>query len=139
MLAAGPGSLAYIRSYGFKTFAPWIDESYDQETDSALRLERIIKSMKQIQQLHGQELDNFCKEIKQIAEFNKKHFFSDDFFNFVRDELKNNLVLAHKQVTKTPGKYFQEITKMLEDHNLIDQWPQGQQKIHFFKQLQQSC
>jgi hypothetical protein len=139
MLAAGPGALAYIRSYGFKTFAPWIDESYDQETDSALRLERIIKSMKQIQQLHGQELDNFCKEIKQIAEFNKKHFFSDDFFNFVRDELKNNLVLAHKQVTKTPGKYFQEITKMLEDHNLIDQWPQGQQKIHFFKQLQQSC
>jgi hypothetical protein len=42
VLAAGPHSLEYLRSYGFRTFAPWIDESYDQETNSLLRLEKII-------------------------------------------------------------------------------------------------
>jgi hypothetical protein len=44
ILAAGPGALEYIRSYGFKTFAPYIDESYDQETDSLKRLEKIEQS-----------------------------------------------------------------------------------------------
>ena len=45
ILAAGPGALEYIRSYGFKTFAPWIDESYDLETDSFSRMGKIITSI----------------------------------------------------------------------------------------------
>jgi len=138
-LAAGPGALEYIRSYGFKTFAPWIDESYDQETDSLKRLKKIIQSMKQIQQLQGQELEDFSQSIKEIANFNKNYFFSDTFFNLVKSELKSNLDLARLTIKHSQGKYYLEILRLLKKLNLIDQMPQRREKTQFLRQLRQSC
>jgi hypothetical protein len=136
ILAAGPGSLEYIRSYGFKTFAPWIDESYDLESDSLLRLEKIIKSMKQIQDLQGKELENFSQEIKNIAEFNKKHFFSSAFFHTIKDELKNNFDRACFDVKNTTGKYYMSTLKFLKSQNLIYQ--HRQRHTLFLRRLRQS-
>ena len=138
ILAAGPGSLEYIRSYGFKTFSPWIDESYDQETNSLHRLEKIIESMKKIQNLQGQALEDFSFEVKQIAEFNKKHFFSDKFFDLVKSELKNNLDSACSTIKYSQGKHYLEILKSLKKLNMIDQMPQRQEKSQFLRQLRQS-
>jgi hypothetical protein len=138
ILAAGPGALEYIKSYGFKTFAPWIDESYDQETDSLKRLKKIIESMKKIQNLQGQEREHFSQEIKRIAEFNKEHFFSNKFFNQVKNELKDNLNPAMQQVTKTRGKYYLKLLALLKKSNLIDLSPR-QEKIQLLRQLRQSC
>jgi hypothetical protein len=139
ILAAGPGALEYIRNYGFKTFAPWIDESYDQETDSFKRLEKIIASMKKIQNLQGQEFESFSREIKNIAEFNKKHFFSNEFFDQVNNELKNNLNMAMSQVTKSQSKHYLELVKLLKKSNLIDQMPHRQERTRVVRQLRQSC
>jgi hypothetical protein len=138
ILAAGPGSLEYIRSYGFKTFAPWIDESYDQETDSLKRLEKIIQSMEHIQQLQGSELENFSKRIKQIADFNKTHFFSDNFFNSVKSELKNNLDCAYSQVGKVRGKYYLELLKILKKNNEFGNFQYRREKTQFLRQLRRS-
>jgi len=103
VLAAGPGSLEYLRSYGFRTFALWIDESYDQETDSLRRLEKIINSMNKINLLDATEFDQFLIEIRHIADFNKKHFFSDAFQQQVIEELKTNLTHAIQHIKKPRG------------------------------------
>jgi hypothetical protein len=87
ILVAGPGSLAYLRSYGFKTFDSVFDESYDQETDTVTRLEMVVDTMQQVQQLTASD----WKKINEIAEFNKQHFFSEDFINQVTTELQENL------------------------------------------------
>jgi len=42
MLLAAPGNLAYLKSYGFKTFDTLIDESYDNIQDPDLRIEAIV-------------------------------------------------------------------------------------------------
>ena len=138
VLAAGPGSLEYIKSYGFKTFAPWIDESYDLEINSLKRMEKIIASMKQIQDLQGQKLVEFSQAVKQIAPFNKKHFFSDKFFNTVRSELKNNLHQAYSKVKHTRGKHYLERLKLLKKLNLEHQIFLRQEKTLFLRQLRQS-
>tara|TARA_R110000868_G_scaffold280525_1_gene540691 strand:+ start:80 stop:1393 length:1314 start_codon:yes stop_codon:yes gene_type:complete len=138
ILVGGAGSLEYIKSYGFKTFAPWIDESYDQETDSLKRLEKIIKSMKQIQSLQGQELEDFSREVKRIADFNKKHFFSDEFFNQVTAELKNNLDQAYGLAKQTRGKYYLRLLKTLKRHGVIMHLPGRKEKTQFVRQLRQS-
>jgi hypothetical protein len=138
ILAGGAGSLEYIKSYGFKTFAPWIDESYDQEIDSLKRLEKIIKSMKQIQSLQEQELEDFSQEVKRIADFNKKHFFSNEFFNQVTDELKNNLDRAYGLAKQTRGKYYLKLLKTLKQHNVIMHLPDRKEKTQFVRQLRQS-
>ena len=92
VLAAGPGALEYLRSYGFQTFGAVFDESYDQELDSAKRLEKIIMTMQQIKTLTQDD----WQEIQCIAEHNQHHFFSDTFMNQVTSELETNLESAIK-------------------------------------------
>ena len=113
ILAAGPHSLEYLRSYGFQTFDPWIDESYDQETDSLQRLKKIINSMNKINSLDDQEFDQFLVEIRRIAEFNKNHFFSNTFQQQVIEELKTNLTHAIQHIKKPRGVFARAMIKKI--------------------------
>lgn len=97
ILAAGPGSLALLKQYGFKTFSPYIDETYDTVQDNDLRLEQIFKEMKRIQQLSAYEKSQLINQCNSIAEFNKKHFFSTDFFNLIVKELQDNVTAAFEK------------------------------------------
>ena len=138
ILAAGPGALEYVRSYGFKTFAPWIDESYDSETNSVKRLEKIIQAMKKIQNLQGQELEEFSQAIKAIADYNKNHFFSDEFSNMLTGELKNNLSLALDQVSKSQGKNYLGYLKQFKQSRLQHNILQRREKTLGLRQLRQA-
>ena len=42
ILVGAKGNLAYLRSYGFKTFDQWISEDYDHEEDNEKRLLMIV-------------------------------------------------------------------------------------------------
>jgi hypothetical protein len=107
MLASTPGSLQYLREYGFKTFSDVIDESYDTEQDPVTRLNLIVAAMKQIVQWTPAEQETNWAKIKEITQYNKKHFFSDDFFGLVLDELKNNLKSGLTELEDTnTGKTF---------------------------------
>ena len=97
MLAAGPGSLALLRKYGFQTFSPYIDETYDTIQNNDLRLEHIIEEMKRIQQLPDYKKSQLIKQCNSIAELNKKHFFSTDFFNLIVKELQDNVNTAFEK------------------------------------------
>jgi len=94
ILANGPKSLEYLRSYGFKTFEPWINESYDLQMNTQQRLEAIVLEMIRISKLPKKELTILVKECNQIAEYNKKVFFSNEFFQKVVNELKENVESA---------------------------------------------
>ena len=90
LLVAGEGSLSYLKRYGFKTFEPIIDESYDQEKDLQKRMHMIVKQMHEINNLKDTQL----KKLKAIAEYNHKRFFSAEFFEQVTNELKQNVAKA---------------------------------------------
>ena len=117
ILAAGPNSLEYLRSYGFRTFSPWINEDYDLETDSVSRLEKIINSMKKINDQLPKEFADTLEKINEIAEYNQKHFFSSVFFEQVSNELKNGLHDAHNHIIQTQGNKFLQLEKLLKKHN----------------------
>lgn len=139
ILVAGPGSLQYVKDYGFKTFAPWIDESYDSEPNTLKRIEKIQQAMLQITNLKGQEYEKFLTAVNSIAEFNKKHFFSDKFFNMLQTELKDNLNQAYTSVKNTKGKHYMELIKLLKNQNFIHQLPRRRERTMFLRQLRQSC
>lgn len=92
--AAGTGSLAMLRSYGFETFSELIDESYDQERDSLRRLEKIVDVMQQIGSWTSWQKTQANQRIAQIATKNKQRFFSQDFQNHVFSELDTNFAEA---------------------------------------------
>lgn len=94
MLAAGPGSLKLLRSYGFQTFDGYINESYDDIQDSQERLSAIVKEMKRISEFGAEKLQDFRTIINSIAQYNKQRFFSCEFFQQVTDQLKHNVDTA---------------------------------------------
>jgi hypothetical protein len=106
VLASGPGSLEYLRSYGFKTFAPWLNEDYDTETDSVARLQKIIQSMQEFANLPPQQKIQIYQQIKKIADYNKQWFFSNEFMNLVNQELVTNISTALQMVKQTRATMF---------------------------------
>jgi hypothetical protein len=98
ILCAPPGSLEYLKHYGFKTFDGIIDESYDQITDPVNRMNQIVKVMKTMSQWDADTKTKKFLQLQKIVDFNKKHFFSDDFSNQITNELKQNLNISINQV-----------------------------------------
>jgi hypothetical protein len=94
ILAAGPGSLALLKKYGFQTFSPYINETYDTVQDHNLRLQLIVEEMKRIQLLSDSERTELIRQCNQIAKINKAHYFSKDFFNQIVKELQENVEAA---------------------------------------------
>jgi hypothetical protein len=94
ILGGTHGSLKYLRSYGFVTFGDIWDESYDLIVDPKERLNAIADLMKQIANWAPKVREKKLAEARAIAEYNRQHFFSQDFFNQVVNELKTNLNLA---------------------------------------------
>jgi hypothetical protein len=76
ILAATPGSLQYLRNYGFQTFGDLIDESYDQIAHAPTRLRAIIQEMKRIADLDPNTKHRLYAQMHKIAERNKHHFFT---------------------------------------------------------------
>ena len=101
ILAGTHGSLDYLRSYGFKTFGHIWDERYDLVEDPEERLICIANLMKQIANWDSQTRERKIAQAQTIAEYNKKLFFSKNFFNLIVSELRDNLTQAVEISKKT--------------------------------------
>jgi hypothetical protein len=117
VLVAGPGSLAYLKSYGFKTFDSIFDESYDCQTDTVKRLAMVVETMKEIQQLPN----SAWEQINDIAAYNKQHFFSDAFMAQVTAELQTNLNGAIEFCLENRGDTLWRWRKILRQTGILRQ------------------
>jgi hypothetical protein len=116
ILAATPGSLQYLKDYGFETFSHLIDESYDSIVNPQLRLQAIAKEMQRISQLSLTERCKLYTDLDSICQRNKQHFF-DGFIGQVIDEYKTNLDKAMQTMHQNcTGKHVNEIKKLLENN-----------------------
>ena len=97
MLLAAPGNLAYLKSYGFKTFEGIIDESYDTIQDNDLRTEAVVRQLHWYCNLTPGEKTNVIQQLEPIIDYNFHHFYGE-FRHIITRELLDN--------TKT---LFQEI------------------------------
>jgi hypothetical protein len=79
MLIAPAGSLEYMRSYGFRTFEPIIDESYDSETNDIVRIEKVVQQLKEFDNLSVRERQAIHRGCLPMVEHNFNHFYKGDF------------------------------------------------------------
>ena len=89
ILVGAVNNLQYFKTYGFKTFDRWIDESYDTEPDYDKRINLIITEIKKLCALSLDELKKMHLEMQEILEFNHKHFYGN-FKEIIVDELIDN-------------------------------------------------
>lgn len=94
MLVAGPGSLTFLKQYGFETFEPYISETYDTISNSQERLNAIGNEMLRLSNLPKEQQRILLEHCFAIAERNKKRFFSSEFFQQVTNELQDNVQTA---------------------------------------------
>ena len=71
IVAANPGFYKDLRNIGFKTFDKLIDESFDDEMDMHIRLEKIIQVVKD---LCKQDLYQFMRAAGEICLYNQHRF-----------------------------------------------------------------
>ena len=89
IIVSTPGSLAYLKRYGFRTFEKWINESYDSEPDGHKRLDMIAKEINKIASMSISQLQDMYKEMLPILEHNHSLFFGS-FEQDILDELVDN-------------------------------------------------
>jgi len=130
ILVGAPGNLAYLKSYGFQTFDRWIDESYDQEQDHYIRIEKITTEIVRLCAMSHVQLTTMHEEMKSILLYNYQHFYTT-FKDQLVDELVDNFSQVLQEVEQTrnrnllptsalynsvglPLDYLQEVKKRLK-------------------------
>jgi len=101
ILVATHGSLEYLRGYGFRTFGEVWNEDYDQLVDPQSRLHAVVEVMKQISQWDDVTRQQKMIQAQSIADHNRRHFFSPDFFKTVISELQDNTLQAVNTLQQT--------------------------------------
>lgn len=89
ILVGAANNLKYLRSYGFKTFDRWIDESYDEEIDPDARIQKIVAELKKLCDMSFDELQAMQADMKDVLEFNRNHFYGE-FGNIIATEMIDN-------------------------------------------------
>jgi hypothetical protein len=81
ILAAPSKTLKYIKEeYGFKTFHPFIDESYDNENNDLKRIQMILHEIEKFSNKTKEEKIEFLNNVKDICLYNRELFlnFNED-------------------------------------------------------------
>jgi hypothetical protein len=91
VLMATAGSLEYMRSYGFRTFADVFDESYDQETDDIKRAEQVVQLLKDLDNLSAAERQQIHRACLSAVEHNYTHFYNGGLTDVLWKELTGML------------------------------------------------
>jgi hypothetical protein len=74
IMMCGAHSLTRLQQAGFKTFSPWINESYDQIENNYLRFEAIKQEIDRIATLSIDELNSIYQEMLPTIEYNRQHY-----------------------------------------------------------------
>jgi hypothetical protein len=91
VLVAPAGSLEYLKSYGFQTFAPHIDETYDTIEDPVLRIEAVTEILLEIQARSAAAKIQLWRDLLPIVEHNYDHFYRGGFRDILQVELRTML------------------------------------------------
>lgn len=84
IIVSTPHFLHKFKELGYKSFSPWIDESYDEEPDDTIRMMKIVREIERLSNLSGNALTEFLEAMRRTCEHNHNllmsKFESKDWF-----------------------------------------------------------
>jgi hypothetical protein len=111
VLMGAAGNLEYLKRYGFETFGSWWNEDYDQETDSELRQNKVVKIINDLSKLDMSDLKDMYNEMLPVIKHNYNHFYTD-FKTIIVDELINNFVDAVELYNSQNHGHYYDLSKL---------------------------
>ena len=91
-------TLAELKRLGFKSFEPFIDESYDLEIDPKVRISKIEKEIEKLKNKSIKEIHEWYYSIKDILLHNQKHMYSFSEYECY-DEIFGKIKLDYEKQT----------------------------------------
>lgn len=82
IMVSVPNTMAALRDRGYKTFHPYIDETYDTIEDDDLRLEMIVNEVKRLSNQTEEQWVEWTRNIKPIVDYNCELFFNHTSFSY---------------------------------------------------------
>lgn len=70
ILLGQQSTLAALHKLGYKTFHPFVDESYDEIKDTELRCATVLRELNRLRKMNDTEWSNFLNNCKPIVEHN---------------------------------------------------------------------
>jgi hypothetical protein len=92
-------TLTELKRLGFKTFEPFIDESYDLEIDPKVRISKIEKEIEKLKNKSIEEIHNWYYSIKDILLHNQKHMYSFEKYECFEEIFEKIKLDYEKQTT----------------------------------------
>ena len=102
ILAGCAYNLAYLRSYGFRTFGDYWDESYDTIEDPVLRIEAITQVIKTVNKLSTQQQMTMLLDMQPILEHNYQLFNDPAFIRREWDHLIDSITAIDRAFQRIP-------------------------------------
>jgi len=81
IMVGNPGTLKYIKELGFKTFSPFIDESYDEMADYKVRMRHIYSEIERLNNMSIKEIHDWYYSIKDVLLHNQQLLISMSSMN----------------------------------------------------------
>jgi hypothetical protein len=91
LLLSTTGSLEYLRSYGFRSFGEFWDESYDHEPNVFRRCEKIAAILHTLDRLSLSKKRQLWQSMLPTIEHNRQHFYGGGFESVLDQELNTML------------------------------------------------
>jgi hypothetical protein len=82
IIASVPRTVEALRSLGYRSFSPWIDESYDLEEDDGKRLYMIAKETERLCNLSDHQLEDFLVNVREICQHNLSILLNKKTFTY---------------------------------------------------------
>lgn len=84
ILATAPNSLQYLKQLGYKTYAPFINETYDTIQDPGDRMLAILDEVERLCSLSKNDLKQWLHQVRPIAKQNRNLLLSKSYEDLVR-------------------------------------------------------
>jgi hypothetical protein len=95
-----PGSLALAREFGFETFSPIIDETYDVISDPAERFKAVLSEIVLLQERLTKRDTPERRRLAEIGNANLSHAISGSFRRRYADVVESPLIDGLKQLVR---------------------------------------
>jgi hypothetical protein len=93
------GTIAELKRLGFKSFEPFIDESYDLEINSKVRISKIEKEIEKLKNKSIEEIHEWYYSIKDTLLHNQKHMYSFESYECFEEIFEKIKLDYEKQTT----------------------------------------
>jgi hypothetical protein len=98
VLVSSRGSLRYLRQYGFQTFGDFWDETYDDEPDDFVRLEKISALLTALDRMTSKQKQDLYTAMIPVINHNHCHFYQGTFEQILWQEFQTMLGNLQKHV-----------------------------------------